>query len=238
MNENMSGIFIFLLIFNILFSTFAYALTVFPEAETQADFSVTIDQEKLLQYGVSFINATSLNVTFGADYQYFTYNDRNLRVKWIDGAAGADYIVFEKRSWLGEKLDSWLFALDLSVSLVDENFVTNALYNGTIINYWDSENDWLRINIDSGVIGFLTTLPADAGDIENAVQVTGILTLTVGEVSTQEGLNIGEFIDWYSGMILGLNYNGLPSWMNWIIRGILTINLVVGIYAIRDLTKL
>lgn len=237
MNENMSGIFIFFLIFNILFSAFSYALTVFPDA-ANPDYEISIDQDRIIEYGVSFTNATSVNITFGGGYEYFTYNDRNLRTQWLDGAAGADYIVFEKRTWLGEKLDSWLFYMDLSIELTDENFVTNALYNGTIINYWDTDNDWLRMDIDHGVVGFLSTLPADAGNITQAVQVTGILTLTIGEIDTTLELDAGEFIDWYTATILGTNYNGLPSALNWIIRGMLTLNIVIAIFMIRDLTKI
>lgn len=235
MDDNMSSIFIFYLIFNILFSAFSYAWTVFPEYEQSQDFDIVISQEKLLEYGVTFTNATSLNVTFGADYQYFTYNDRELRVKWVDSAT--DYIIFQKRTWIGQRLDSWFFNMDLDIQLVDHGLVTQALYNGTIIAYWDAVEGWLRINIDYGVVGFFTTIPGDAGNVTKAVIETGILTLTVGETET-DAYSFREFIDWYWSMIFGYDYSAMPQSLQWLMRAMLSLNIIVGIFAIRDLTKL
>lgn len=230
----MSGILIFSLIVNLLFSTFAYAFTQFPNDEN-TDFEISISKEKLTEYGITFTNATSMNITFSQDPVYFSYNDINYRVQWVDSAL--DYIVFQRRSFLGESLDNWFFNYDLSIKLVESGFVTDFLPNSSIINYWEPQEGWLRMIIDNSIDGILTTIPPDSGNITKAVYETGILTLTVGQVQ-QDTYSFDAFIDWYSKTILSGGFDGMPAQIQWILRGWLALNIVIFIFAIKDLTKL
>lgn len=237
MDDRFASMFFFLLIFNMLFSTFSYALTVYPSAEVYIDYSISIDQDKLKEYGIEFVNATSVNVTFGEDWQTFEYNDKNFRVRWVDGVLNNDYVVFQKRTWLGDKFNSWLFYTDVFVQLIDAGITLDILPNATIVNHWDNSTQWLRMNLDSGVVGFFTTLAADYPNITKAVYDTGTITLTVGETDQTYAFDVREFIDWYTSMLTGLTYSGLPWFFDWVFRGLFTLNFIVGVYAIRDLTK-
>lgn len=236
MDERMSSMLIFLLIFNLLFPPFAYAFTVFPQTSQTQELTIPIDASRLAQYGVSFTNATFYNITFGAvNFTYFDYNDHELRVKWIDGLAGADYVVFQKKSIVGEYL-GWWWNYDVDIKLIEHDLVIDVLYNGTIIDYWNQDEDWLMMDIDYGVTGIFTTIPADSGNVTKAVMETGVLTLTVGESETST-YSFREFIDWYWNMIFNVDYTSVPSALQWFMRILTVLNLVATVFAVKDLSR-
>lgn len=240
MDERMSSMFIFLIIFNILFPPISYAFTVFPDEPEESQLNIVIDSSRLAEYDVSFTNATSFNITYGDDWDYFNYNEKELRVKWYDGGLFApDHIVFQKKDAVGQYL-GWFFHIDCDLTLLDSGLVIDNsdsyLENGTIIEQWDLTEDWMRVSIDYGVLGFFTTTPADYGNITRAVMETGTLTLTVGESETST-YDMREFADWYWNTIFNTEYGAVPSSIQWIMRALTVLNFVAGVYAIKDLFR-
>lgn len=239
-SERMTGLFIFMFIFNALFGVFAHAFTVFPEDESDVyDYEIAIDESRLLDYGLIFQNASSYNITWKAAPVYFSANEKDFRVLWDEiGILGShDGLLFQKQSLIEQYADSWLFPERQQVALGETGEVVSEIWNSSIITYWDPEYNWTKIDIASGVQGFITPILSDQHNITKAVYETGILQFTVGQ-PRELGYSIGSFIDWYWGVVFGFSSYGLPSSMAWIMRLIFSLTVMSFIFMTRALTRL
>lgn len=236
----MTSLFLFMLIFNILFGLFAHAFTVFPSFDQEIyRYDISIDEVRLNSYGISFVNATSFNVTWKEAPQIFEQNDKKFRVKWDEiGILGLrDGWLFEKQSIIEQWADTWYFPEKQMVGVGETGEPMIEVWNSSIVSYFSTEFNWTKIDIASGVTAFITTINSDSNNITKAVYETGTLTLTVGE-PREESYTVGNFIDWYWGIVFGFNDYGLPSSMAWIMRIIFTLTVGSFVFMTRSLTRL
>lgn len=240
MSERIYGLFIWGIVFNLLFGVFGFTFTTFANEPIDSDLEISLDVDQLWETGIVFVNATSYNITYGDDWQYFTENNKELRVRWYDpliplsAPAG---IYFERQSIIEQYTDSWLFPEEQQVLIGQTRDIEPYLSNGTLIEYWETENNWTRIDIANGIIGFIHTLASDSGNITKAVYETGEITITIGEPSTTSAFSTSNFIDWYWSAIFSFDYSEVPVVLNWIIKIITTLNLTSAIIVFRELTK-
>ena len=243
MDEAMSRMMIYLLIFNLIFTPFAYALTQFPD-EPDSDQAETkfIDQDKLMEAGIVFTDATEFNLTFGADFVYVSTNQTDYRFKWSDGVL-EDKLLFEKKNFVGRWTDSWLFRTEIEIHFLGSGTIYNLdgefpVYNSTIVNEWELDSNWSRMKLDNNIIGVFT-LPQGADNITQAVFDIGVLNMTTGTtLQTSETYDVRAFIDWYVAAVFGYDYAGIPYSLQWIMKGIFMLNVVALVFAVRELTRL
>lgn len=226
------------IIFNVLFSVFGFAFTVFPDTASTS-FDIPIDQEILYQEGITFLNATAFNLTYNGGWHYFTASDRNMRIAFKEGTLYTDGIEIQQQGLVQSYFDSWLLPTSLPISVGEEyeTLPLPILSNSTILLYWENDHNWTRFRTLNAVNGFITTIPSDENNISKAVYETGILTITLGELQMSTDFDITTFAQWYWNSLFSFGYSGFPDVLSWVLRLIVIINLVSGIIVIRDLFK-
>jgi len=240
LSELIHGIFVWGIVFNLLFGVFGFTFTTFAD-EPITDFDISLDVETLWKNGIVFVNATDYNLTYGADWTYFTENNKELRMRWYDPTTpltAPDGLYFQKQSIIEDYLDTWFFPEPLNIFVGESRDIVAYLSNGTMIEYWETENNWTRIDIANGIIGFIHTQQADSNNITKAVYESGELVLTIGEPSSTSAFSTENFIDWYWSAVFSFDYSEVPQSLNWIMKIIVSINLVSAIFVIRELSPI
>jgi hypothetical protein len=231
--DRMQSLFLFSVIFNLIFAPLSFVFTNFGE-EPGEEYQIAIDEIRLNRYGISFVNATSFNITFSGGPTEFEQNDKKIRVEWLDRFLFEDTITFSKQSIIERTLDTWFFPEIMTIFVGENAAILRGITNSSIVTYFDTDYNWTKIDIDQGVLGFLTTIPQDNNNITKAVYDTGILTLTIGEPRS-ESWDAGSFIDWYWSLLFGFNDYGLPSAFAWLMRLLFTLTIVSAVFVTRDL---
>lgn len=241
MSEQIHGIFIWGIVFNLLFGVFGFAFTTFATDPAEYDLDIALDVDQLWKNGIIFVNATSFNLTYGDDWHYFTENNKELRVRWYDpvipllAPAG---IYFERQSIVEQYTDTWIYPLKQEILLGESRDIVQWLSNGTLIEYWETDNNWTRLDVANGIIGFISTIPPDENNITKAVFETGILTLTIGEPESTSSFSAENFIDWYWSAVFTFDYSEVPFLLNWLMKIIVILNLVSAIFVVRELSPI
>lgn len=232
------------IIFNILFSVFGFAFTAFPSTY-QESLELPIDQDVLYSEGIVFVNATYYNLSYNANWTYFTQGGNNMRISFRDGdfffdPDVKDGIIIQEQTLIGQYLDSWALPVTLQIE-IGKNYeeFTNPknLSNSTIVTYFEPQFNWTRFRAPNAINGFVITLPEDENNITKAVYETGILSVIVGELQINSDLDVATFARWYWSSLFNFGYSGFPSMVQWILKLIVAINLVSAIFAIRELFR-
>jgi hypothetical protein len=236
----MTSLFLFSILFNLFFSIYGYAFTYFPGEGVTPDLDIGLDPDSLYKIGMSFINGTSLNVTFNmAPVIIEEETGVPLRVRWESYLTG-DLLEFEIQNPVERYLETWYAPLRLNLYMGPEYDHYTYLYNSTIVTLWEPEFNWTRGVGGSDFAFFLTTWPDDDNNITKAVYETGRLVLTYGEpisLTGEDEISIKNFIKWYYNTITGFNSYGLPSALVWFMRIIFTLNIIAGVFMLKELSR-
>lgn len=240
-SEKMTGLFLFSILFNLFFSVYGYAFTTFPETSSQNPYlDISIDLDDLYEIGISFGNATSFNKTWGSAPTLIDQGDGvPLRVDWgphVDG----DYFQLQVQNPVERYLNTWNLPYPLDLYMGPEFDHYSMLYNSTLISLYEPEYDWVRGAGGSNFAFFLSPIPQDYGNFTNAVYETGIITVTYGEpvsITGEDEISIKNFIKWYYNTVAGANSYGLPTPMVWFMRIIFTLNVIAGVFMLKELSR-
>jgi len=218
----------FFLIFSMSFSYFAYALTFSTVAEGRWDIS--LDVEDLMSTGILLGEADELNLTYGADWQYFTLNNTDMRVKWDWLAVYGDHIRFNTHVKF--------FGITLAWTEMGIRDYGTEIYNSTVIIEWNNQTKWSRFKFKNGYELFITD-PEQEHNITRAVYDDGVITITVAEsVTLSDDINLMTFVSWYAGMITGSKSYGLPSIFNVIMQAISALSMLSVVILIKEMISL
>lgn len=237
----MSSLFLFSVLFNLFFSVYGYAFTNFPvEPSENPDLNIALDMDDLYEIGISFSNATSLNITFGADPTVLDQGiDIFYRVDWSSHIRG-DYLQFQVQSPIERFLNTWVLPSDLSLFMGSEGDFYAELYNSSLVSLYEPGYDWIRGRAGSNFAFFLSPTPADRGNITRAIYETGTLILTYGDpisLTGQDEISIKNFISWYYDTLIGANSYGLPEGLVWFMRIIFSLNVIAGVFMLKELSR-
>jgi len=236
---------VFILIVSLVFPIFGMALT---QGESEVElYDVSVSPESLVSAGILLREGESHNVSYGGGYVYFTLNDTEVRVKWdnmyISGYRGiyvkADYVKVEKKSPLGRIMNSWLFSETLYVVGMKTGYKTENIYNNTIIEEWNQKYNWSMFKIPGEGLIMLIQYPPTSENITDAVYNDGMITITIGSaVDLNESINFRRIINWYTGLIIGDQTFGLPSFFTWIVRIITALGVLAMAVFIKEMIRL
>lgn len=234
---------LFSMIVNLVFPVFAYSFTTITGSDFES-LDISISQESLINAGLQFSSAQSLNVTYEAAPELATFNisDRLLRVRWFHDALWGDRFRFTRPSLIeytvGEITGDY-FSLGGEALTAESNgfYYTHDFYNSTMVSNYDPDYNWTMVTItQAGLTILFSTIPGDAGNITQAVYETGTITATVGErVSQDQSFDFRAFVDWYFSMLFTNKNYGLPASVNWLMRIFVTITLFSAFLVARDI---
>jgi hypothetical protein len=239
-------LYMFVLVFSMMFPTFTYAFTTFgAEAEL---YDVTLDPESLILAGITLQESQLHNLTFDGAQKYYEIQaeNRTIRAAWHDEFFNwattqnwGDGIVFQVQGPLDRYLDTWYVPQKIWIESVRSGNHWQLLPNASIVQEWDNEYNWSRFKLESGYMVFIEPFYRTS-NISQAVYVDGILNVTVakGIVEGESEINLANFVNWYWGLIVGLDRYGLPAAFSWILRIIAAIQVLAGILLAKELISL
>jgi hypothetical protein len=217
-------ILMFVLFFSVLFHFFAFGFTTFGADYDIQDVSLT--REELWRAGIMIGDSDEHNLTFGNPMTTYTLNESVFRARFgvhYVGLTAYDGLRFQKRSdFLSGTIGIWQ---NSEVKGIENGIITNA----TIITAWNSEYNWSRFQLKTGYEVIIRD-PDGLGNITDAVyNDSEILVILAENLDIQSGAGMRNFVRWYSGLILGTDDFGLPSFFGIIVK-IMTIIGVVSVY--------
>lgn len=238
-SEKITSLFLFSILFNLFFSVYGYAFTVFPEDPGEVpDLDISLDIDDLYEIGISYNNATSLNITYGsAPTLVDEASGVPLRADWSSHLDG-DYFQLQIQNPVERFLNTWILPFPLDLYMGPEYDHESFLYNSSIVNYFEPDYGWVRGTGGSNFAFFLSPIPPDEDNITKAVYETGILTLTFGDPIATEELSFRNFVRWYYSTLIGASSYGLPVSLVWIMRIVFSLNIIAGIFMLKELISL
>lgn len=215
------------LVISMLFPIFAYTFATFT-GDYPSDYDITLTTEKLLNAGILLKDGEIHNITFAnSTYTQFDYSNHSVRVRWYNDAIWGDRFWVVRQSVIEKLAGTWFFPEGLNYIINGVPYATTNLDNLTIINNWDSEYNWTKVEIpDEGSLMLFETLVSDDNNITKAIYETGTVTVTVGS-QAGTGFTFDSFIDWYWGVLVTGNDFGMPTFMSWLIK-LLSAYMVLG----------
>lgn len=235
---------LFSMLVNILFPVFAYGFTTITGSDLEA-YDIAISEETLINAGIQFQAADSLNITWKAadlDLQTFNISGQLLRIRWDSWPLYGDRFRFSIPKLIeipiGDATGDYFSTGGQVVEVQSQgNEYINNFYNSTMVANYDPTYNWTQVYVpQKGLIILFTTLAADDNNITKAVYETGNLTATVGQRFNEGSeFDFRAFIDWYMGMMFTNKNYGLPASAAWIMRGFVVITLFAALLLARDL---
>ena len=170
----------------------------------------------------------------------FVNTSRTLRVRWADqsidnfqfytnrGPALVGEWPFKdfQRVWIGGELYIY--------GLITPNLITNQ----TIITNFDTDRNWTRASLpDIGAEAFFTCEAYD-NNITEAIQVQGLVNITIGNSVDFDEIDHVKFMAWYWGLLTNTTTYNLPASIAWIFRIQAILLIFTSIIIARDLTRI
>ena len=235
------GLYIFILVFNIVFPVLSYTFTGF-EAEF-GDFDVSLDMDTLMMAGINFVDAESDNLTYNGPWAYFEVQNKTTRFRYMDDVRDpwwvivGDGIATQRQSPGAKARESWDSTYRISVKGAKAGNWLKAIWNSTIISEWNIDYNWSRFMLNDGTNLFIT--PFSGNNITKAVYEDGKLNLTVAKTFEQTtNFNFWQFISWYASLMLGTQAWGLPPIFGWIIKIFSAISILALILLTKEMIRL
>lgn len=214
----------------------AYTFTTFGDEPDAFDTTLSIAQ--LQNAGIMLSGGESHNITFGNPAQLYEVTNTTMRVKWVNSLLFGDYFAQQQQSFIEKVLGTWWFPIEMNVVLDGaEGFIRSRDFtNATVIAHFDSQYNWTRYSIvENGLVGFITPLPVNQGNITEAI-LNGTVTVTIGaEVFSETGSNALNFANWYVSIVSGTSDWGLPDFMVWIVRIFSFLTILAGYLLFTEL---
>lgn len=221
----------------------AYAFTGF-EAAPPESFKISLEYEDLLNAGIMFSSAESLNVTFNGGGVDFNTSSTIIRALWHKPIFSEAVLQFRtpsiiEKAWGDVTGDYFSLGGTVSPLSINEAPYMGAV-NSTIVAAFNPAYNWTRIDIgQAGLIALVTTLAADDNNMTQAVYVTGILTVTIGKPMSEGGIfDFIQFVEWYWGLLTASHNYGLPVAFAWFLKILAVLFLTSGIMFARELLPL
>jgi len=239
MSERAVEMLVFSVIFNILFASLSFAFTSPAESFDSSEFQISLDENILSLRGIDFKNATSYNLTFGADWTYFELDGVKTRVVWAHDFIGGDGFMAQIQNIAERYLNTWFLPVPLQMKVgADRIYIQGGIIsNSTIVSEFDVNWNWLEIVFSGDKRAFITTTHADANNITKAVYETGILTLTIGEIVSENKYDFWGFVTWYWEVLFSQGDYAVPFYMDIIIKIMFALNLISAVLVAKDLTR-
>jgi len=221
-----------MLLVSILFHYFSYSFTIM--AIDYSDYDISLDIVDLYVSGIMLGEHDEHNISFQTDpypWTEFDIENSTIRFLWRDFIFVGDSI--------GSQIQAKFFGFD---SWINFDWVgipgQRHIRNETIIDWWDSENNWTMIHAQTGYVLFITD-PLKQGNITHAVLVDGNLTLTLCQnIAWAEEPNVTSFISWYFGLVTGSESFGLPDNFAIVIRIMTLLGMFAGIFLLSELRRI
>lgn len=221
-----------MLLVSILFHYFSYSFTI--TAIDYSDYELSIDIIDLYASGIMLGEYDEHNISFQTDpypWTEFEVGNSTMRFLWRDFIFVGDSI--------GSQIQAKFFGFDSWINF-DWRDIPGGRHirNATIIEWWDSENNWTMFHGLTGYVLFITD-PLKQGNITRAVQVDGNLTLTLAQnVAWSETPGVSSFINWYFGLVTGSESFGLPDNFAIIVRIMTLLGMFAGIFLLSELRRI
>jgi len=218
-----------MLLVSIFFHYFSYSFTI--TAIDYSGYELAIDIVDLYASGIMLGEYDEHNISFNAGfYTEFTLNDSIIRFQWNDWAIFGDSISSQIRA----PFFNWNQWIDFNW----QDIGGKAIRNETIIDRWDSENNWTKIHALTGYVLFITD-PQKEGNITRATQIDGELTLTLAQdMAWSESPNVASFMSWYAGLVTGSESWGLPDNFSIIVRIMTVLGIFSGVFLLSELRRI
>lgn len=222
-----------MLLVTIFFHYFSYSFTI--SAIDYSDYEISIDIVDLYSSGIMLGEYDEHNISYqngGPDIRTeFEIENSTIRFLWSDFIGRGDAI--------SSQIKAWFFGFPSWINFDWQNIQGKRfIRNETIIDLWDSENNWTKIHALSGYVLFITD-PLKQGNITRAVQIDGNLTLTLcQDVAWAEEPSISSFISWYWGLVTGSESFGLPENFAIIVRVMTLLGMFAGVFLLSELRRI
>lgn len=218
-----------MLLVSILFHYFSYSFTI--TAIDYSDYEIAIDLVDLYASGIMLGEHDEHNITFDSGtWTYFTLNESVVRFQWRDWALVGDAI--------GSQIQAPFFAWNQYIDFNWQDIGGKAIRNETVLDHWDSENNWTKIHALTGYVLFITD-PLREGNITRAVLVDGNLTLTLAQdMAWSEEPNVASFMSWYAGLVTGNETWGLPDNFAIVVRLMTILGIFSGVFLLSELRRI
>ena len=220
-----------LLLISVLFHYFTYSFTV--TAYDYSDWDISLDINDLYSSGIMLGNWDENNITYNAGtWTIFQINDSTIRCQWQDWALlGGDGIVWQIQApFFG--FTAWIDFTFVNI------FQERNIKNSTILELWESNNNWTKVHGKTGYVVFITD-PLKQGNITRATQIDGNLTLTLAEdISWASEPNLATFMSWYIGLVTGSETWGLPDSFSILVRIFTMVGIFSGIFLLIEARRL
>lgn len=234
----MTGLYVFILMLNLIFPVLGYTFTVFGEQEER--YEMDLSQDSMMEIGLNLIDAESHTLTFGAaGWELYEVINVTIRAQWarhrIVALIYEDDIRFQKQSAISLAFDIWLTPYVVSVKSLRSNEWYPGLKNATIIRDFDTNFNWSRFVLKDGHHVFITPT-TNHGNITKAIFTDQELNVTIAKsFDTDTTFNFWRFLGWYSSLLIGDQSWGLPSMFSWVIRIIGALSIFAMVMLTRDL---
>lgn len=243
MGATRDGLIVTMLVFNILFPTFAYAFTTL--ADMGLDTGSYLDPDVLLFAGIRIENSTTHTIVWGGGWVEYDMGDLgDYRLSWDNFMVAiypTDGFQLQKRSNpLDRLLSTWIFP-EIILFQNEDSISYNGdlvLSNETVITSWDETYGWSRFTpLSTSQNLFFTFNSSISANFTEAMDADGSVVATFANLA-EEDMSLNGFIAFYTGLILGDALYGLPPTFAWIIRLITALSILSLAWLIKDLISL
>lgn len=230
------------LVFNILFPTFAYAFTTLAVTGDGVIDSV-IDPDVLLLDGINIENATTHTIDHGETWTEFEVGAETFRVMWAEDIDGLFYddpgfAIQRRANPIDRAFNTWLFPLNIRWVNPVNGTALDVLDNSTLIDAYDEERGYAKIDLkeDARIVLFSHN-ETIADTFEDSIEVNGTILVTVASAISDDFSFLG-LIDFFTGTLIGDNLYGLPTIFAWIMRLITGLSVLALAWFVKDMTQI
>lgn len=242
--EGRLGLYVFILVLNLVFPILGYTFTTFGTEFEKYDIS--LDPETLMLAGINLVDAESHNVTYNGDWVYFEIQNKTTRFRFMDDIEDAlifrltsigDGIAMQRQTAVSLALNNWLFPSLVSVKGINIGVFDLAMFNASIVAEWDTDFNWSRFVASDGTNIFVTAF--SGSNITRSVYVDGTLNITIAETFEETtNFNFWQFLGWYSSLMLGTESWGLPSIFSWILKLFSALSILALMLLAKEMIRL
>lgn len=235
------GLYVFVLIVNMVFPVFGYTFTTFGEAPE--NFDVPLDADTLNMAGITLVGAEHHNISFTATWAYWTEINGTVRARWMEDVSFGqvnlgDGIIIQGQSAVGKALNNWLLPYTVRIKSIKTNQWFASISNASIITEWSPTYNWSRFVLANGHQLFLTPYLTH-NNISQAAFVDGHLNMTIAKTFEESThFNFWRFLGWYTSILVGDQSWGLPPMFSWLIRILGAISILAVILLTKELIRL
>jgi len=232
------------LIFNVLFPTFAYAFTTLA-VDGDGEIDSVIDPDELLLAGIDIENATTHTVIHGAAWTEFEVGSETFRVQWVEDQGlgwlfdnSPGFALQRRANPIDRMFNTWLFPLNIRWVNPSNGTALDVLSNATLVDAYEESKGWAKIDLKNDVrIVLFTANSTISPTFEDAVEVNGTVLVTIATPAMDDFSLLG-FIDFFTGTLIGDNMYGLPSVFSWIMRLLSVVSILALAWFVKDMTQI